>query len=195
MTFRNQLNRQLNFVANSCKLYDCGYLEEGLRIAVSLRVLFHDTKNSTSLLQHIGKKKSLNLLSSIGIRKTIKENAGGFQFYIPLIICHEGVKPPLNETISTKMMSFESWWDEIIFAQSQIFSRRDIVLSAANQDGGAHIDSSPNNKTIELKEGIGTLTKVVNGKQLEEELTDFHLPLLRQLGYEVLNSPELLNLK
>ena len=39
-------------------------------------------------------------------------------------------------------MSFEEWWKKVIFVddnKSQ-FTRRDVVLSVVNQDGGAHID-------------------------------------------------------
>src|SRR6266545_3514326 len=47
---RSQLQRQLGFLKRSCEDFDAGQHDEGLRIAVSLRVLFHDTSASTSLL-------------------------------------------------------------------------------------------------------------------------------------------------
>jgi hypothetical protein len=75
--------------------------------------------------------------------------------------------------------------------QAHRFSRRDVVLSSANQDGGAHVDIMPSSKTTELKEGVGTLEKRYCDISVTEDLVDYHFPLLRQLGYEVLNSPEI----
>lgn len=189
-----QLSRQLKFLQTSCDAYDRGELEEALRISVALRVLFHDTNKSTSLLTHLGKKDSINLISTFGLDQTDEQLGGGFVMYIPLMVTMDGVKPILGDCKSPKTVPCEPWWNEIVMAQSHRFSRRDVVLSSANQDGGAHVDISPNNKTIELKEGIGTLTKVVDGVDVTEVLSDHHFPMLRQIGYEVLNSPEITSL-
>ncbi|MBU1215656.1 MAG: hypothetical protein KKF58_06795 [Gammaproteobacteria bacterium] len=115
-------------------------------------------------------------------------------FFIPLMLTLTGVQPPLGKGSTPKAVTCDSWWNEIVLAQSQRFSRRDVVLSSANQDGGAHVDVTPNKKTIELKDGIGTFTRTVGNTSVSEELTDHHFPMLRQLGYEVLNSPELTRL-
>ncbi len=189
-----QLRRHLKFIENSCRAYDQGSVEEALRIAVSLRVLFHDTRNSTSLLTHLGKKSSVQLISTIGLGKTDRELGNSFLLCIPVMLSLEGVKPPLGAGPPPKAVVCDRWWNEIVMSQSQRFSRRDVVLSSANQDGGAHVDITPDNKTIELKEGIGTFTRIVGGIAVTEELSDHHFPLLRQFGYEVLNSPELTGL-
>lgn len=47
---KQQLQRQLSFLESSSLAYDNGAYEEALRMAVSLRVLFHDTNRSISLL-------------------------------------------------------------------------------------------------------------------------------------------------
>jgi hypothetical protein len=46
--FASSLRTHLAFIARSCELYDRGHIEEALRMAVSLRVIFHDTRHSTS---------------------------------------------------------------------------------------------------------------------------------------------------
>jgi hypothetical protein len=38
----------------SCESYDAGHTDEAIRVATIIRVLIHDTKNSTSLLNHLG---------------------------------------------------------------------------------------------------------------------------------------------
>lgn len=54
-----QLRRQLGFLERSCTTFDAGDADEAIRIAVTLRVLLHDTPQSTSLLTHLGIKSSL----------------------------------------------------------------------------------------------------------------------------------------
>jgi hypothetical protein len=52
--FTGQLQRQLGFMENSARAYDAGHRDEAIRLATSLRVLFHQTPKSTSLLRHLG---------------------------------------------------------------------------------------------------------------------------------------------
>ena len=56
-----------------------------------------------------------------------------------------------NNPKVSKLM--DDWWNEIIFDDKQnVFTRKDIVLFVANNDGGAHVDP-------ELKESFALLTK------------------------------------
>jgi hypothetical protein len=50
------LLEQIKFLKNSIILFDKGDYEECKRIAVSIRVLVHDSKNSISLLKQLKKK-------------------------------------------------------------------------------------------------------------------------------------------
>lgn len=186
-----QLRRQLKFIDTSCRAYDLGDVEEALRIAVSLRVLFHDTARSTSLLTHLGKKSLVHLISTIGLGKTNEQLGSSIVLCIPVMLSMEGVRPPLGEGPPPRVVTCDAWWNEVVMSQNQRFSRRDVVLSSANQDGGAHVDTTPNRKTIELREGVGSFTRTIGKTSITEELTDHHFPMLRQFGYEVLNSPEI----
>ena len=194
MSFEEQLNTHLRFLRRSCEDYDAGFKDEALRIAVSLRVIFHDTKHSESLLTHLGKKDAIQLISTIGTRKTHEYFKENHMISIPLMMTHEGVKPILGNSSKTIDVSVADWWNEVIMSQDTVLSRKDIVLSAANQDGGAHVDKNPNKKTKDLKQGVGTLYRWENGQNIKEELTDHHFPLLRQMAYEVLNSPQIISL-
>jgi hypothetical protein len=51
--FRGQLVRQLEYMENSRRLYDSGHREEAIRLAMCLRIIFHDTRTSISLLKHL----------------------------------------------------------------------------------------------------------------------------------------------
>ena len=59
-----QLKRQMDFIRNSASAYDAGHSEEALRIGVAIRVLLHDTKFSNSLLNQMGQKESLKLITT-----------------------------------------------------------------------------------------------------------------------------------
>src|SRR5688572_17635995 len=54
LNFREHLRRQLDYIRVSADQYDAGNTDEGIRIATSLRVIFHNTPASTSLLKHLG---------------------------------------------------------------------------------------------------------------------------------------------
>ena len=82
-------------------------------------------------------------------------------------------------------------------------ARRDLVLSAANTDGGAHVDSALEPRYEYLTQGIGMAikwqdyddtTNVPVGEPVVSALRNPHFAGLRHLGYEVLNSPEFMAL-
>jgi len=51
--FKLRLREQLEFVSRSAEAFDEGHKQEAVRIATALRVIFHDTKYSTSLVKHL----------------------------------------------------------------------------------------------------------------------------------------------
>jgi len=53
---QEHLNEQLEFIERSAISFDNGFEGEIKRLAVSVRVLIHDTAKSTSLLTLIGQK-------------------------------------------------------------------------------------------------------------------------------------------
>jgi hypothetical protein len=184
--FAKQLRRHLRFIETSCRLYDGGDIDEALRIAVSLRVLFHDHNRNFSLLTHLGKKSSIRLISTIGLGQTEMQLDKNLRLALPFEFTLDGVAPPLDATRPTRLIECVDWWNEIVMVQRQGFSRWDVIRAAANQLGGAHVDGELRDKSAVLMDGIGTF----NGG----ELIETHFPLLRQIGYEVLASPELTGL-
>ena len=143
MNFEGQLSTHLRFIERSCEDYDAGHKDEALRIAVSLRVLFHDTRNSHSILNHLGKKESVHLISTIGTGKSHQDFENINMISIPVMLSMEGVKPILGNHGQSVNLIIDDWWNEVIMSQDITLSRRDVVLAAANQDGGAHVDSDP----------------------------------------------------
>ena len=78
----------------------------------------------------------------------------------------------------------------------QRITRKDIVLAAANKDGGAHVDANLTDEYKALtKDGaVGCFVYETLGNRLEAPIRDAHLVSLRQIGCELLHSPELTKL-
>ncbi len=75
--------------------------------------------------------------------------------------------------------------------------RKDLILGAANKDGGAHVDADLD-PDYEFLASVGALhmyadeVHLANGKTVRlPPLKDAHLVYLRQMGYEVLKSLDL----
>jgi len=51
-------------MSRSCSSYDEGYEDEAVRIATTIRVLIHDTQQSTSMLTHLD-AKGIRVWSSV----------------------------------------------------------------------------------------------------------------------------------
>lgn len=185
-----QLRRQLLFIHSSCSGYDSGILEEALRIAVSLRVLFHQTASSHSLIEQLGTRSSLHLLSTFQ-EQNPKETDQGRAVSIGGTLSKSGVAPELDQSPHRRFLPFATWWSEIVHTFGSHFSRRDIILSAANQDGGAHVAPAPSPNIQELRSGVGTIRYTTKDGTFIRPLSNAHFYLLRQFGHEILNSPEL----
>ncbi|RJG02777.1 hypothetical protein [Noviherbaspirillum sedimenti] len=194
MDFREHLQRQLGFLERSCESYDAGYRDEAIRIATIIRVLIHNTKASTSLLQHLN-ATTINLFSTtsepspqtlffVGLGM-MRMSSDGKNDYFPQL----GDGPPISTFVPVP-----KWWEQVVmvFGGHRI-SRRDIVLAAANKDGGAHVDLklTPQYEALAQDGSVGAFIYETQGKMNEAPIEDAHLVSLRQLGYEVLHSPEL----
>lgn len=180
-----QLVRQLGFLQRSATAFDEGDQAEALRIAVALRVIFHDTGKSTSLLTQLGIKNIAQVLTSILPNLSQNEKTGANMMRIPLWLKKTGIRiPPLAGGERNEFIPAVEWWEEVVMLR---FSRKDIVLAAANQDGGAHVDAAPDATTRALVKGVGNL--VIDSER--RPLDNHHFFLLRQFAYEVLASPDI----
>jgi hypothetical protein len=140
------LSENVKFLEASSQAYDAGFEGEAKRLAVVLRVLLHDTKQSHSLLQQIGVKSRLrfddsavpinpsNLLPEPGL-VMLKLTAGSGGRYIATL-------DDLSPSRVKSRAAFAGWWSNPVMKLSdgRTWSRRDLVLTLANQEGGAHVD-------------------------------------------------------
>lgn len=185
--FRDHLWRQLSFLCASSASYDNGFEDEAIRIAVVIRVLIHQTRNSTSLLTHLN-ATNIHLLSTCP-----KMPLDGTTMMIGLGAVQNGKYfAHLDNASIRRMISVKEWWNEVVYVlgEGTHLTRKDIVLGAANKDGGAHVDLQLDPKYeklisfFQVREIRGD--EVINWKD-----ANAHYISLRQMAFELLRSPEL----
>ena len=143
---------QIEFLRSSADGYDRGFEGEAKRIAVSVCILCHDTRRSQSLLGQLGKK-------DLPFYDTAHEETPGNQVgHSGLIVSTlsesraKYVAPLDGGWTKPSLQSFASWWNKSVFVdlQGRALSRKDVVVSVADQDGGAHVDPTLNSAYAEL---------------------------------------------
>lgn len=186
----SQLRRQMEFLMRSADSYDRGYVDEGSRIAVSLRILLHETARSTSLLTLLGAKR-ISLLSTVA---PISERAVFADGTALIVHNSQGTSmiPKLDRGHFKDFVPRDEWWNQLVYVNRPLkVRRRDIILTAANKDGGAHVDPILTREYDELR--LGTWTAVAHDGT-ESKVTQQQFIFLRQAAFEVLNSPDVLSL-
>jgi hypothetical protein len=200
--FKEHLATQMRFVERSCQHFDAGDEAEAQRIAASLRVIFHQTSQSTSLLTHLG-ATDISMLSTacspIGPGTlTAPSNLAS----LVLRRTDEGVTfrstAPLDSAPMKRFIPFADWWDtEVVCLTAGVqMKRRSLVLAVANQDGGAHVAATLRPDYVTIKSGAGLVVtfQPAGGDPVEIPLESHSVATLRQIGYEVLHSPDLVAL-
>ena len=138
--YRRKLAEALSALQISSQSYDLGLDGEAIRLAVPLRVLFHSNpKNgNVSLIKHL-KMETWEMLSS-------DLTQGDPKGYVSVKISLSSptpVKaiPRLGAQFYPVTMS--QWWkgQPIYKFQDREYFRCHLIRSAANKDGGCHVDS------------------------------------------------------
>jgi hypothetical protein len=145
---REKLEEQRHLLDKSIREFASGDLAEGVRLAIALRVLVHETGSSKPLLGQLTRNYlELKILDS---KPTQEESVPpGTQQVVAMAVpisvklTEKGVflNPDLNvEAYATSIVG--RWWTRpsLILPGLGGFSRREIVLGLADKEGGAHVD-------------------------------------------------------
>jgi hypothetical protein len=179
---------------------------EAKRIATIVRILLHDTTNSTSLLKLLGIKDTISYLDTSapndgrlhsmtgmsGVRGSnsnqylglvAKINTGGSLIATPLYRQH------LEEWYQGYLkLNFADWWGkEIINIKGHKHTRSNLILTVANQDGGAHIHKDKTLPSEYYATKNSNLTLNIQGVETEFERNIVYASIA-QIGWELLNS-------
>lgn len=191
------LREQHSALIQSGKSYDQGNLWEAKRIATSAYLLCHDPlttgkkTRTKSLLGQIGCKTSMKFLS------TARPLSKTFIPWTPLIHMHASADsghgfnfvPMLeNNQLDRKWISFTRWWDEEVFKSgddSFTLTRKNLVFSMRDQDGGAHVDEHLTDPAYLL---FKTKNDIRLTKNDDEPIPNAHLATMRQIGFELQSS-------
>ncbi len=191
----SQLKEQLDFLKLSAKVYDEGFHSEAKRMATTLRVLLHDTLTSASLLGQLNLKsgKFLSTATKLPKLQNNQERLGGYSGLLGISVGdYNGYIPYLDNVPGgmVEYLNFDNYWDEIIFIDNQNnqYTRRDIVLFVADQDGGSHVDSSLSEKYAKLSRQNSLGWNIQRDTEDWMPLKGAELAAIRQITHEILKT-------
>jgi hypothetical protein len=185
------LAEQLGFLERSADAFDSGYEDEAKRMAVTIRVLVHDTNASTSLLKQLGKLPGQQFVDS-----ALPQEPGTVGSYSGLLGITAGPNggrfvAHLDDVPgSMRNIDFEDWWMQTVFKgqSGRELTRKELVMTAANQDGGAHVDPRLNESYHELakKNSLGWFVGKSEGGFAP--ISGAERAAVRQIAHEVLKT-------
>jgi hypothetical protein len=180
------LNEQLKILKRDVNGFDGGEDFLAKDIALRIRVLLHHSKSSKALLYQLGLLEEKEFYDT-ALAPFTQENKIGFHGLICFGDSIKGAVPFLDDAPNSKLVKFEAWWNQPVFwsSENKSMTRKDLVLTMANQDGGAHFDPSVNEAYHKLSTGESFgLKEMKNDKYIER----LERVAIRQIGHEVLKS-------
>jgi hypothetical protein len=191
---QRKLHAQLELLENLGAVFDGGRPVAALPLAVSVRVLVHNTGSSSALLQQLGKLDTLrfvdtaqridpkNLLPTSGLT-VIRMTAGAGTDWVA----------PLDNRAPSRVrprVRFGAWWTTpVVNDQSgNQWSRRDFVLHLANKEGGAHVDPFAPDETLRALEEDNALGWTFTDPIVGEGVAMLNGPIppsVRQIAHEL----------
>lgn len=153
---KRQLIETLRDLSRDAQAYDEGNFNAVNRSSVSLRSIFYQSNHSTGLVQNLKIEKELYLYS-FASRFDEKTDVDFGQLYSARFLNFNYLTDRnelqdyliFNPTNDSKphRLRLEDWWDEpLIWIGKTILTRSQLILAAANQDGGAHFDNQISKK-------------------------------------------------
>lgn len=210
---------QMAALQASCESFDMGVTWEAKRIASAVAILFHDPiqrgkkpPKGSSLATQLGIKSQMKLIST-----GVPDSPGNLLSWHPLVSLRMGNRtrpdgsvehvakyvaknsrggdgPPMQASV----VSYTTWWDEVVLIDrvqggGGRMSRKGLIMSMRNQDGGAHYDPELSDETYaRFASGVapGWQHVVVDaaGNETASPMLGAHLATCRQIGWEVVES-------
>lgn len=188
------LGENREFLERSARAFDEGYEAEAKRLAVVLRVLLHDTHQSHSLLRQLGVKDQLTFLDSaepinprnlvptpglVLMRMTATVQGGKGDYVAPL---------GMDRHFGVRHVHFAGWWNDPVMKVDGTWSRKELVLALSNQEGGAHVDPSLNQRYDSLARHNGLGHRMGAPDSTEPFVGNVVAIAVRQIAYETLDT-------
>jgi hypothetical protein len=131
--YLNRLKEQRDFLRSDLEQYEKGQAHFAYRMASTLRTIFHDTSKSTAILPALAQRHGASL-SFKGHRDRDLSNT---PLYLGFMTGN--LRPPFDAP-SRVDKNFDDYWNETIYVEGNFrYTRKQLVLFAANKLGGAHV--------------------------------------------------------
>jgi hypothetical protein len=188
------LSTQYHFLRKSATDFDQGAHREALRLAVSMRVLIHETSQSHSLLNQCGLDTSLRFIDTHGHQPKGMFSIGGIVWMV--LAAPPRWMAPLAKASVAARLPLDQWWSAPVIRitrpnsrDSVDLTRKILVLALANQDGGAHVDPDPESTYYALTRDSLVGEVAIGGKPVKWDSNP--VPhVVRQVAYEVMTTLE-----
>ncbi|MBE6878677.1 MAG: hypothetical protein E7488_05880 [Ruminococcaceae bacterium] len=199
----DKLKIQISRLQLHAKAFDDKKLFVTYDMATVIRVLFHDTNMSHSLIKQIcdmeGKDKSnFEMFSSIKPPEPNTLILLGDGLY-SMCFSPKGIEccPVLNASPHIKM-DFDIWWNEKVvknvsngYENPSWMTRKELILGHVNQEGGAHVDGEVDDNIAKIgtEEAFGWISYIDDGKgnmTSPPAAVDQKQASIRQICYETL---------
>jgi hypothetical protein len=188
------LHEHRAFLEASAASFDAGFEAEAKRLAVSLRVLLHQTPKSHALLDQLGVMERLRFTDTsepmhpgmlgpnLGL-VILRVKPGEGRYIAPL----RGLPPPRIKP----PIKFTPWWTSGVGegGEGTLWSRRDFVMALANKEGGAHVDPELTDAYEHLVHANGLGFSVPTASGVDEPFAGSPVAAsVRQITHELLET-------
>jgi len=158
--YLTRLIEQRDFLRSEITEYGKGQTHFAYKMASTLRTIFHKTPASTPILPDLSERYGIILLFKGSPMGQVDEHVVlyiGFQ---------TGNWPPNFKDFPYVRMNFNQYWNAIIYAEGKIrYTRKQLVLFAANKLGGAHVDPEIPSHLLRTVQGNVKLASIQLGQE------------------------------
>jgi hypothetical protein len=193
VNLRREIAEQLDRIIQLCRAFDVGRRDEVIHVAHAARMILYGTPKARPLLREYFGDKSVHLRSTTMVKLPDDSHYLGF---MGLEANTGRFRPLLDDTKRNTLLPFHEWWNEPVIRinqQNETITRMAIILLAAGGQGCAGLDARMLGNYEHLVTGLGmkALVKTKDGRDVTIVFQRADLAALRQIGHELLTSPEI----
>lgn len=187
----DNLSEQVYFLHTGSVAFDHGADIEAKRLSVHLRLLFHETAMSKSLLGQLGHLETTAMYDTARPMHRGEGASTGEYSLVYVAMGQNRFVPNLDNEFHNgpRWGVFADWWRTPILQDAEGFTltREALVLGMAHEDGGAHVDPEMSTAYSRfLEDSLGWGTTSPSGKHVKMRSPLF--ASVRQLAHETLVS-------
>lgn len=183
------LRTHLKTLNTFSKSFDQGHHDTAFIMANSLRAIFKDSRGQTSILKLLD-AEDIRILSTV----EPKSDFTGLLVYEGMLqmqfSSNAGFIAPLDKARYREFVQAKDWYEQVVSKyEGHLYSRKSIILCVAENDSGTHVDPTLPAGYEKIKSGFWRSDDKKTGEK--SAISDLQLLMIRQIVYEVVNSPDI----